>query len=451
MADTEKPPAIISRPDPQWLDLTSGYLIEQAEIQLTFLPSGEPDFLRGINATLPDPVVRALAEWRCERYKKKARAAEFSITINIPVRRKLDPDLEISQRPHWTAPEDLIPAITRAASLDSNKASQLLANLQNAELPDHNRTSLLLYYGSRRSDAATAIQARRDILLWLIRTFPQDPILTTSFAVVNTTGEPLADSPGAYALKQAWLDAVDQYPKDVAVAAGAANFLRTLDPVAALRIVSARTEWDLQSNILGDLYAFGGLSVDAITPDNGVALATSAQTLLDTGVAASFRSALLASNDLKLVLSGLASTSAIARGLQANHALPAGYDEYCQALMQHTRALYPQTTLDCNPSAVPKAIYTHPVVASAAKRNLLKLASPQFPPKMDRNPPEGSIHLMTFIDTQGHVQRTELMSGPLALYPAARDAVLQWEYKPPILNGKPTNVSTEVEVSYWSY
>ena len=384
--------------------------------------------------------------------KQKKESSEFSFTLRVPVRRKLDPELERSQRPRWTPPPDLRPAITRAASLTADQAAALLAGLTNAELPDHNRTTLLIYYAKKGViDQATAIKVRRDLLLWLVNTFPQDPILTSSYALVNPSGEPLADNPGASTLKQAWLEAVAQYPKDISVAAGAANFLRTVDPSAALRIVSEKVGWDIQINALADLYANAGLGVNAISPDKGVPLSTSSPTLTDRGIAASFRAALLASNDLKLVLSAVDTTSSIARALKANHALPAGYDEYCQALMQHTRQLYPETTLDCRPSATQPAIpYTRRIAPSVAKVNQLKTIPPKFPLEVKKHPPTASIRLRTFIDTKGRVNHVELISGPLSLYEATHYAVLQWEYQPPLFNGQPANVSTEVDVNFRS-
>ena len=51
--------------------------------------------------------------------------------------------------------------------------------------------------------------ARRDLILWLVRVYPQDPILSSSYATLNA-----ADVEGTASIKQKWLNAVKQYPDD---------------------------------------------------------------------------------------------------------------------------------------------------------------------------------------------------------------------------------------------
>ena len=133
------------------------------------------------------------------------------------------------------------------------------------------------------------------------------------------------------------------------MAEGTVNFLRVADPTAALRIVAEKIDPSVRSNWLGSLYAFAGLGVNAVAPDSGEPIATKSPKLSSDGLAASFRSAMLESADLKLILSGVATTAALAHDLVVRNALPEGYAEYCCALMRHARELYPQTSLDCSP------------------------------------------------------------------------------------------------------
>jgi len=446
-----QPPTVVSKVEPSWVDLNSGYLVEETGIQLSILPSGEPDAVRGASDSLPDPVVHALAHWRFSPYKQDKHAPELLVSLRVPIRRKLNPDLERALRPRWLAPPDLRPALARANQLDSTKAANLFANLPQGEIPEHNRASLLLYYSQKATAAetATAIQVRRDLLLWLIHTFPQDPILTSSYAIINAQGEPLADAPGAFLVKEAWRSALKDYPKDILVAAGAANFLRTADSSAALRIISEKSEWENQSSFLGELYASAGLGVNVVAPGTGEALATAPNQLIDTGLAASFRKALLESADLELVLSAVGTIAVTARELKANNALPAGYDGFCDALMRHTRSLYPQTSLDCAINAASKNKQrTYHVAMAVAKSNLLKSVTPLLPRDMKKHPPTGSVRLLVYIDTQGHVQNIELLSGPLSLYDATCYAVRQWQYKPFLVGGNAVNVSTDVVVNF---
>lgn len=372
--------------------------------------------------------------------------------MRVPVRRKLDPDLEVVQLPRWFITNELRPAFVRASTLNADTAAQILANLPNGEAPDHFRTSLLLYYVHQgATDVQKALQARRDLLTWLIRTFPQDAILSSPYAIINATGEPLADSEGAYSVKKEWLAAVQQYPNDLSVAVGASNFLRTTEPLAALRLVAEKKNWDIQNNYLGDLYARAGLGVNVISPSDGAALATVFHKVSDGDVAASFRKALLDATDLKTVLAGVVATREISRQLSAHRALPEGYDAYCQALMNHLRQLYPETSLNCaSPGfgAPPDPPLTRAINASVAKSNLIQHVEPVYPPEAKKKHAAGALEFNAIIDTQGHVQRLELIRGPFVLYDAACNAIRQWRYRPVLANGVPLQVSTEIVVDF---
>jgi TonB family protein len=341
--------------------------------------------------------------------------------------------------------------MSRATTLDAAKAAALLANLPRGELPDHFRTELLVYYVSREdtTDVETARKARRDLLLWLVRTFPQDEILSGPFAIVNASGEKWADPDAIPQLKDAWLSALKDYPKDLLVTEAAVNFFRTVEPTEALQLISEKNNWDIRSNLLGELYAMAGLGVNTAAPLSGVALATSSPSLEPTGLAASFRQALLESTDLKLVLSAVDTTTATARQLATSHNLPAGYDDFCQALMRHTRSLYSQTTLDCSLTATANDVsLTRTVPGAEAKALLLKSVKPVYPREAKKKHIVGEVRLLAYIDTQGRVLNLELISGPIELYQPTCDAVRQWQFQPFLLNRKPFNIATEIAVDF---
>lgn len=52
------------------------------------------------------------------------------------------------------------------------------------------------------------------------------------------------------------------------------------------------------------------------------------------------------------------------------------------------------------------------------------------------------------ISKEGLIQKLEMLSGPLALYPASREAVSHWVYRPTKLNDAPVEVITTIEVNY---
>lgn len=58
------------------------------------------------------------------------------------------------------------------------------------------------------------------------------------------------------------------------------------------------------------------------------------------------------------------------------------------------------------------------------------------------------VQFNAIIGTDGTIRDLELVSGPLALYPVSRQAVLGWVYRPTRLNGKPVEVMTRIDVNF---
>jgi len=228
-AADKKPPEIVTRVEPDWGTLTSGYIVEQRDVELA-VSKGEPFYLSA-KPSVPDPVVRALAQWRF-------KGGNFTAPIKIPVRIALTPDVVRAQSPDWSEPPAFNTAYKKAYDLDAGKA-------------------------------------RRELILWLIRNYPQDAVLGSPFAIVYAAGEPLADPEGSALIKQAWLDALKQYPNDNAVALGAANVLRFTEPMAALQMISNHHGLDKQGSWLGGVAAVGALGVNSVALGTGHALATS--------------------------------------------------------------------------------------------------------------------------------------------------------------------------------
>jgi TonB family protein len=73
---------------------------------------------------------------------------------------------------------------------------------------------------------------------------------------------------------------------------------------------------------------------------------------------------------------------------------------------------------------------------------------PEYPADAKENHIEGTVMLNVDVDSDGNVARVELVSGHPMLAPAAMDAVLQWTYRPFVLNGAPTPVETTVQVQF---
>jgi TonB family protein len=73
---------------------------------------------------------------------------------------------------------------------------------------------------------------------------------------------------------------------------------------------------------------------------------------------------------------------------------------------------------------------------------------PEYPADAKEKHIEGAVLLNVNIDDEGNVGRVELVSGHPILAPAAMDAVLEWKYRPFVLNGVAAPVETTVAVKF---
>jgi len=60
----------------------------------------------------------------------------------------------------------------------------------------------------------------------------------------------------------------------------------------------------------------------------------------------------------------------------------------------------------------------------------------------------GTVELQATISRAGTIENLRVVNGPALLQQAARDAVMQWRYRPYLLNGEPVEVETTVNVEF---
>lgn len=73
---------------------------------------------------------------------------------------------------------------------------------------------------------------------------------------------------------------------------------------------------------------------------------------------------------------------------------------------------------------------------------------PVFPTLARQLHRSGKVELHAIIGTDGSVQSLQVVSGDPLFINSAREAVLQWRYKPTYLNGEPMEVDTYITVIY---
>ena len=79
---------------------------------------------------------------------------------------------------------------------------------------------------------------------------------------------------------------------------------------------------------------------------------------------------------------------------------------------------------------------------------ILKRAMPVYPQLARQARVSGTVRLLGIISTDGSIQQLQVISGHPLLIQAAMDAVLQWRYRPTMLNGEAVEVVAPIEVKF---
>lgn len=79
---------------------------------------------------------------------------------------------------------------------------------------------------------------------------------------------------------------------------------------------------------------------------------------------------------------------------------------------------------------------------------LLRQVPPHYPMSAKANHIEGKVSLQITIGKDGRVSDAQVISGASELRKPAIDAVRQWEYRPFLVGGEPTEVETTIEITF---
>jgi TonB family protein len=79
---------------------------------------------------------------------------------------------------------------------------------------------------------------------------------------------------------------------------------------------------------------------------------------------------------------------------------------------------------------------------------LVNRVQPVYPPLARQTRISGTVRLHAIIGTDGTVQELEVIDGHPLLIQAAIDSVKQWRYQPTLLEGRPVEVDTEIDVVF---
>jgi TonB family protein len=85
---------------------------------------------------------------------------------------------------------------------------------------------------------------------------------------------------------------------------------------------------------------------------------------------------------------------------------------------------------------------------SVVPAKVVKKVQPQYPAEARQNNIQGTVKIQVIIQKDGAVTVQNVVAGDPTLSPAAIEAVKQWRYEPTLVDGKPVDVQTTIEVNF---
>jgi TonB family protein len=89
-----------------------------------------------------------------------------------------------------------------------------------------------------------------------------------------------------------------------------------------------------------------------------------------------------------------------------------------------------------------------PVDADEMQKHIERSVAPIYPEVARQAGVEGDVVLRVYVSSSGRVTDLKVLDGPPILARAAAEAVQQWQYQAPRMNGRPANVVTTLVVSF---
>jgi protein TonB len=80
--------------------------------------------------------------------------------------------------------------------------------------------------------------------------------------------------------------------------------------------------------------------------------------------------------------------------------------------------------------------------------NLIRRVQPDYPTLARQARIQGTVVLRAVISRDGAIENLQVLSGHPMLVQAAVNAVLQWRYRPYLLNGEAVEVETQITLKF---
>ncbi len=87
-------------------------------------------------------------------------------------------------------------------------------------------------------------------------------------------------------------------------------------------------------------------------------------------------------------------------------------------------------------------------IGSMQASQLIYKVQPAYPSIAKQVRVQGAVEFSAIIGKTGSIEHLQLIRGHPMLVKAAEEAILQWKYKPTLLNGEPVEVITDIIVNF---
>ena len=334
--------------------------------------------------------------------------------------------------------------------------AQLREDPENLQL----RGVLMGFYANERNDAAFTSH-----LLWAIHHHPEAPIAAMRiYRRPDSPSQPLqrslairvAADGDRQLIRAAWENALSQYPDSPDVAFHAGLFWESEDPQRALDLFQRAqklTPADAKKQTaylraVSVIYAAAVIAElnggDPLAQVNNIAMDQDLAQRLHTAIKTSIDPSLLSQTGMTLVHLGQdqEGLSLIQRAINLDPMNPTWKETLESAKAEPVRRQNQQRI------AVGPTSHSVRIGAQVAEANLISKVEPIYPPLARQARISGTVEFTIDIGADGKVQSLQLVRGHPLLVNAAKEAVLQWVYRPTLLDGNPVPVTTTAEVTF---
>ncbi len=284
-------------------------------------------------------------------------------------------------------------------------------------------------------------------MLWIVSHHPEGNIASITSLVREKGGSSFTAS-DYQQLRSAWEGALADHPNDPEVLYNGAMFLQESEGERALQLF--RQARQLQPSNWKYLQGIASIYEAAVLHGTPHIAPLSP---ISTELAARLSAELPTLNDAALLsqVGGYLTRTGPREPENTNRQLGLRLLERATTLEPDNPQWKMALEMATNPSALSPATTPSGAVrvgSAVAEANLVRKVDPAYPALAKSARISGTVEFTAVIGTDGHITNLQLVRGHPLLVNAAREAVLQYMYKPTLLNGNPVAVVTSLVVGF---